>query len=115
MHNVDWNDHLYVYGSDRDKVLDLVNENPEWGNKLDSHYDYLQAEVIWAARNEMARTVEDVLARRLRLLFLDAKAAKETASVTAKLMAGEFGKDAKWREEQILSFHTLARNYLLQP
>jgi glycerol-3-phosphate dehydrogenase len=115
MHNVDWEDYLYVYGSDRNKVLDLINENPEWGNKLHPHYDFLQAEVIWAVRNEMARTIEDVLARRLRLLFLDAKAAKETASVTAKLMASELGKDAKWREEQILSFHTLARNYLLQP
>jgi glycerol-3-phosphate dehydrogenase len=115
MQGVNWDNHLYVYGSDQDKVLDLINENPGWGNKLHSHYDFLQAEVIWAVRNEMARTIEDVLARRLRLLFLDAKAAKEAASVTAKLMAGELGKDAEWREEQILSFNTLARNYLLQP
>jgi glycerol-3-phosphate dehydrogenase len=115
MHGVDWEDHLYVYGNDRDKVLDLINENPEWGNKLHPNYDFLQAEVIWAVRNEMARTVEDVLARRLRLLFLDAKAAKEAASVTAKLMAVELGKDAKWQEEQIQSFNTLASNYLLQP
>jgi glycerol-3-phosphate dehydrogenase len=115
MQGVNWDNHLYVYGSDQDKVLDLINENPEWGNKLHPHYDFLQAEVIWAVRNEMACTIEDMLARRLRLLFLDAKAAKEAASVTAKLMAGELGKDAKWREEQILSFNTLARNYLLQP
>jgi glycerol-3-phosphate dehydrogenase len=115
MHGVDWEDHLYVYGNDRDKVLDLINENPEWGNKLHPNYDFLQTEVIWAVRNEMARTVEDVLARRLRLLFLDAKAAKETASVTAKLMAVELGKDAKWQQEQIQSFNTLASNYLLQP
>ncbi|WP_426669979.1 glycerol-3-phosphate dehydrogenase/oxidase [Mucilaginibacter sp. McL0603] len=115
MQGVDWDNYLYVYGSDRDKVLDLVNENLEWGKKLHPHYDYLQAEVIWAVRNEMARTIEDVLARRVRLLFLDAKAAKEAAPVTAKLIAAELVKDAEWQEEQILSFNTLADNYLLQP
>lgn len=115
MQGVSWDDHLYVYGSDCDKVLGLINENSEWGNKLHPQYNYLQAEVIWAVRLEMARTIEDVLARRLRLLFLDAKAAKEAASLTAKLMAFELGKDAEWRGEQILLFHTLARNYLLQP
>jgi glycerol-3-phosphate dehydrogenase len=114
MQGFDWDNHSYIYGSDRDKVLDLINENPEWGNKLHPHYDYLQAEVIWAIRYEMARTIEDILARRLRLLFLDAKAAKKAASLTSRLMADELGKDTKWQEEQILSFNTLASNYLLQ-
>jgi glycerol-3-phosphate dehydrogenase len=79
MQVVDWDDHLYVYGSDREKLLALIQDNREWGDKLHPQYDYLQAEVIWAVRNEMARTVEDVLARRVRLLFLDAKAAIEAA------------------------------------
>ena len=85
------------------------------GKKLHPYYDYLQAEVIWAIRNEMARTVEDVLARRLRLLFLDAKAAKKASFLTSRLMAGELVKDAEWQEQQILSFNTLADNYILQP
>ncbi|MBS1526965.1 MAG: glycerol-3-phosphate dehydrogenase/oxidase [Bacteroidetes bacterium] len=114
MHTTDWNDHLYVYGSDREKVLALAKENPGWGKKLHPKYDYLQAEVIWAVRHEMARTVEDVLARRVRLLFLDAQAAMDSAPLVAKLMAAELGKNRGWQEGQVASFLQLAGNYLLQ-
>jgi glycerol-3-phosphate dehydrogenase len=113
MKGLDWNEHLYFYGSDRNAVLALVNENPDWGKKLHLKYDYLQAEVIWAVRNEMARTVEDVLARRIRLLFLDAKAAVEAAPVAARLMAGELKKDATWQAQQVALFTKLAQAYLL--
>jgi glycerol-3-phosphate dehydrogenase len=109
----DWENHLYVYGSDKDKVLDLINENPGWGSKLHPIYDYVHAEVIWAVRFEMARTVEDVLARRVRLLFLDARAAIETAPIVATLMAGELKKDAQWQTEQVEAFNQLAKAYLL--
>lgn len=111
----DWDDHLYVYGSDRKALLALAAENTEWGKKLHPRYDYLQAEVIWAVRNEMARTVEDVLARRTRLLFLDARAAMEAAPVVARLMAGELEKDGQWQADQVLLFNAVAANYLLQP
>ena len=57
--------------------------------------DYTAAEVIWAVRHEMARTVEDVLARRLRALFLDARAAVDMAPKVAALM----GRRAKERLE----------------
>jgi glycerol-3-phosphate dehydrogenase len=110
---IDWDDHLYVYGSDRDKVLSLVNENSGWGSKLHPKYDYLQVEVIWAVRYEMARTVEDVLARRVRLLFLDAQAAREAASIVASLMGGELKKDTSWQKEQVEAFNNLAKTYLL--
>jgi glycerol-3-phosphate dehydrogenase len=110
---VDWEDHLYVYGSDKEKVLALVDEHSDWGNRLHPKYNYLQAEVIWAVRHEMALTVEDVLARRVRLLFLDAKAAMEAAPVTAKLIASELKRDAQWQEEQVTSFNALAKAYLL--
>jgi len=106
-------EHLYFYGSDRNKVLELSNENPEWRKKLHTGYDYLQSEVIWAVRYEMARTVEDVLARRIRLLFLDARVAIEAAPVVAKLMAEELNKDIAWQEEQVSSFTKLAQAYLL--
>jgi len=113
MKGLDWSEHLYFYGSDRDAVLALTNENPGWSKKLHPKYDYIEAEVIWAVRNEMARTVEDVLARRIRLLFLDAKAAIEVAPVAAGLIAEELKKDAIWRDEQIASFTKLAQAYLL--
>lgn len=110
---VDLEDHLYVYGSDKNKVLILANENKEWSNKLHPRYSYLQAEVIWAVRFEMARTVEDVLARRVRLLFLDARAAMEAAPLVASLIATELKKDAKWQNEQVAAFDSLAKAYLL--
>jgi glycerol-3-phosphate dehydrogenase len=112
---IDQHDHWYVYGGDREKVLALAKERKEWAGKLHPRYDYLVAEVIWAIRYEMALTVEDVLARRLRLLFLDARAAIAAAPFTAKLMADELGKDERWQYEQVAAFTGLAGNYLLQP
>jgi glycerol-3-phosphate dehydrogenase len=94
-------------------VLDLVQENPEWGKKLHPRYNYLQAEVVWAVRHEMALTVEDVLARRVRLLFLDAHAAINAAPTVAALMAVELNKDDQWQREQVDAFTRLAGSYLL--
>jgi glycerol-3-phosphate dehydrogenase len=60
----------------------------------------------------MARTLEDVLARRTRALFLNARAAMEMAEPVAKLMAHELGRDAAWAREQVESFHRIAASYL---
>lgn len=62
-------DHMYVYGSDEPKILDLIKQQPELGEKLSPKYGYTYAEVLWAVREEMAMTVEDVLSRRVRLLL----------------------------------------------
>ena len=74
---------------------------------------YTGAEVIWAAREEMALTVEDVLARRTRALFLDARAAIEMAPRAAALLARELGRDERWRSEQLRLFGETARNYVV--
>jgi glycerol-3-phosphate dehydrogenase len=71
------------------------------------------AEVVWAVRNEMALTVEDVLARRTRALFLNAKAAVAMAPRVACLMARELEQPASWEGEQVASFQKVAKNYLL--
>jgi glycerol-3-phosphate dehydrogenase len=111
--DVDRDSHFYVYGSDRQALLDLINENAGWAAKLHPRMDYIKAEVIWAIRHEMARTVEDVLARRVRALFLDARSALEMAPVVAMLMAGEMQKDGNWVQQQVAEFETLAKGYLL--
>lgn len=77
--------------------------------------DFTGAEVVWAVREEMAMTVEDVLARRLRAIFLDARSAIEVAPVVASIMAREMGKDKAWEEAQVNNFITLANGYLLTP
>ncbi|MDN5288756.1 MAG: dependent oxidoreductase [Mucilaginibacter sp.] len=113
--NVDRNDHLYVYGSDETALLALVKENAEWGNKMHPDMPYIQAEVVWGVRHEMARSVEDILARRVRSLFLNARAAIDMAPLVASLVAKELNKDAAWEKEQVTTFTTLANGYLLEP
>jgi glycerol-3-phosphate dehydrogenase len=62
---------------------------------------------------EMARTVEDVLARRTRALFLNAKAACEAAPAVAAIMASELGRDEVWQLHQVRALQELARDYQL--
>ena len=69
--------------------------------------------MVWAARHELARTVEDVLARRVRLLFLDAAAALRASPTVAALLAQELGHDAAWQARQVAAFAELARGYQL--
>ncbi|KAA5549311.1 glycerol-3-phosphate dehydrogenase/oxidase [Adhaeribacter rhizoryzae] len=109
------NDSLNIYGSDRAFIRELINYEPALGQTLHPDFPQVQAEVVWAVRNEMARTVEDVLARRLRILFLDARAAMKMAPQVAALMAGELDYDLAWQEKQLLEFTQLAENYLLEP
>ncbi len=110
---MDFNDHLYVYGADHEAVLNLMKKTPALSQKLHPRLDYTQAEVIWAVRNEMARTVDDVLARRLRALILDARAAMEMAPAAAALMAKELNRDEAWEQLQVTDFNHIAGGYLL--
>ena len=106
-------DPLALYGSDKPSVKTLQTEQPAWAKPLHPRLPFTAAEVIWAVREEGALTVEDVLARRVRALFLDARAAKEMAPRVAELMAAELGKDQKWQEQQTVAFEALAQGYLL--
>lgn len=112
--NPNLSDHLYVYGSDEKYILDLMNSSKTMAEKIHPNYDFTVAEVIWAVRNEMACDVEDVLARRVRLLFLDARAAIEAAPKVAEILAVELEKDNLWIAEQIKKFSNLASNYILK-
>jgi len=104
---------LSVYGSDALLIQELIRADPPLAKPLHPALPSCRAEVIWAARVEMARTVEDVLARRTRALFLDARAAIEMAQETAGLLARELGRDAAWQTEQVESFRALAQGYLV--
>jgi len=110
---VDYDDHMYIYGSDRMKLLKLVKDNEELGEKLHDRLPFLKSEVLWAVRHEMARTVEDVLARRVRALFLDARASIDMANDVAVIIANELGYDDNWIKEQVKEYSTLAKSYLL--
>ncbi len=105
---------LNIYGADSEKINRLIEENPVLNEKLHAELPYRKAEIIWAVRHEMAETVEDVLARRTRALFLNAKAAIESAAPVAALMAEESNKEFAeiWIQEQIQNFNETARHYL---
>lgn len=106
-------DHWHVYGVHAVVIKSFTTENHTWWEKLHPLFPHIKAEVIWFVRNEMAMTVEDVLARRTRILFLNAQAAIDTAPVVAELMMIEMQKDEDWKKMQINSFRTLAQQYLL--
>jgi glycerol-3-phosphate dehydrogenase len=107
--------HLSIYGTDEEKILQLIEKSPSLAKPLTEAMPYTEAEVVWAVRHEMARTVEDVLARRLRMLFLDAKAAISAAERVAELMAAELSYTDDWKKTQVTDFTKLATRYLLQP
>jgi glycerol-3-phosphate dehydrogenase len=105
--------HLSVYGSDAIAIKKMMEEDMSLTEKIHIAYPYTKAEVKWVIENEMAITLEDILARRVRLLFLDAKAAMEAAPVVADMLTLLTGNDAAWKQEQVNIFNKLAKNYLL--
>jgi glycerol-3-phosphate dehydrogenase len=109
----DRENHLYIYGTDIPKILKLQEGEPLLKEKLHPDYEYTMSEVAWAIRFEMARTIEDVLARRVRLLFLDARAAIDSSEKVVQLLAKELGHDNTWAQAQVTEFRTLANGFLL--
>ena len=111
--NMDRTDPLHLYGSDKIAIDAMIKERPELGEKLHERLPYLKAEVVWAAREEMAMTIEDVLARRTRSILLDAEASRDMAPETARLMAEEMGKDDAWAKDQVATYNDLVDGYVL--
>lgn len=112
---VDRSSHLYVYGSDIPSIKKLQESNPAYSQKIHPEHPFTVAEIIWAVRYEMAETIEDVLARRVRMLFLDARAAIDSAHKVASVIAQERGLSQEWAQQQEKEFIELAKGYLLIP
>jgi glycerol-3-phosphate dehydrogenase len=102
---------LSVYGSDAQAIQELMRATPSLATRLVPQLPYIGAEVVWAVRNEMARTVEDVLARRTRALFLNARAAEAMAPEVARLMADELGWNSSRKATEAAAFTALAKGY----
>ncbi|GEL11893.1 glycerol-3-phosphate dehydrogenase [Flavobacterium glycines] len=107
------NSHLAVYGCDAYLIQQMIADDDSLSEKIHPLYSYTKAEVVWAVKYEMALTVEDVLARRIRLLFLDARSAMEAVPIVAGIIASLLGKNPDWEREQILFFEKLAQGYLV--
>jgi len=103
----------YFYGADRAYIMDIIHKDSSFGEPLHPDYEFTKAQVLWAVRNEMARTVEDFLSRRVRALMLDARASIEMAPEVASLMAGELGRGQDWVDSQVEHYTELAQGYIL--
>jgi glycerol-3-phosphate dehydrogenase len=105
---------LSVYGSDASQISKMMVDQPELAEQIHPNHPYTKAEVIWSVEHEMAMQVEDILARRSRILFTDARAAIEAAPRVAEIMATVNGEGMEWISEQVTSFRELATAYLPQ-
>jgi glycerol-3-phosphate dehydrogenase len=104
---------LAIYGADAEGLRGLINEQPALSEQLHERLPICGAQVVWAARHEMARTVEDVLSRRTRCLLFDARASVEAAPRVASILARELGRDAEWERRQVADYTELARGYMM--
>jgi glycerol-3-phosphate dehydrogenase len=108
-------DSMTLYGTDLEGIEALLAEDPLLAEPLHPRLPYPRGLVVWAARNEMARTLEDVLARRTRSLLLDARASADAAPEAASLLAHELGRSAAWAAAQVESYRRLAKGYRIAP
>ncbi|HXE52045.1 MAG TPA: glycerol-3-phosphate dehydrogenase/oxidase [Tepidisphaeraceae bacterium] len=102
---------LRYYGSDALKIRELMEADQRLARQLHPEFPISAAQVVWAVRHEMARTVDDVLARRTRVLLLHARAATEIAPEVARITSAELGHDDAWQRRQVDEFQSMARSY----
>lgn len=106
---VDHDARFGAYGADAPALRQLVEDDPGLGEPLHPRLPTVTgAEIVYAAREEQARTALDALARRTRGLFLDTAASAEVADRVAAIVAGETGRDEAWAAEQAEAVRQLA-------
>jgi glycerol-3-phosphate dehydrogenase len=103
---------LALYGADAPALQELLDERPDYAEPLHPRLPVLTGEIAWGARHEMARTLDDALARRTRSLVLDARATIEATPKAARVLAEELGRDDDWAMSQVEEFRELALGYL---
>ena len=101
------------YGKDSSFLDHMIEKDPSLSQYIHPELPYKKVQILWAIQNEMARSIEDILARRTRALFLNAKAAIEAAPIIANMLAKEFSKDKNWEDRQTLNFIAIAQTYLV--
>lgn len=106
-----YTDPMAPYGIYKEEILSIAEEEENLGGLLSEKLHIYRSQIAWAVRKEMARTVEDVLARRTRALFLDARESLRMAPEVARIMAAETGQNEDWIIGQIKAFEAIANNY----
>ena len=109
--NVDWSDPMHVYGSLKKQIESMgsKNDNESLSNKF-----YISNNIIqWSIIHEMAISLEDVLARRTRCIFLDSRESMRIAPIVAKKMAEVLEEDQNWIDMELKKFNKLIKNYMV--
>ena len=109
--SADWNDPFHVYGVDSKKIKVFGTE--EKNVSLSEKFHITENQICWSIEKEMAITLEDVLARRTRCLFLDSGETKKIAPKVAEIMKFFLKEDDNWLENQLLQFNKIIKNYQL--
>lgn len=106
-----YGDPLSAYGSDAHAIRKMMIDDPALAQRIHPQHPFTKAELVWAVKNEMAIQVEDILARRCRMLFTDAKAAIESAPLVAEMISDINGCGEAWKNEQLKSFYETAGGF----
>ena len=107
-------DPMSPYGIYKEDILTIAEEEENMSGYISEKLNILKVQVAWAVRKEMARTVEDFLARRTRALFLDARESIRIAPEVAEIMAKELKQDNEWINNQLAAFQLVAKNYYFE-
>ncbi len=99
------------YGTSADELDKLITNDPTLDDPLCDGLPYKKVHCVWAIRNEMARTVEDVLARRTRALFLNAESALDAAPAVLEILTRELAIEPLTGQQQLQSFAARAAEY----
>jgi glycerol-3-phosphate dehydrogenase len=106
---------LSFYGSDAPQIQHLQEADSTLGERVHPELPITGAEIKWACQQEMARTLDDMLARRTRCLLFNARASIEAAPRVAELMASELGHDQSWIDAQLNEYSEMAEGYIYRP
>jgi len=98
----------------KNRIQEILKNDASLAEKIHANYSFTKAQIVYAVKFEMAICIEDILARRIRLLFLDAKLAIVLAPMVASIMATYLQKDKNWEAAEVASFTELADQYILQ-
>lgn len=107
------NEQFSSYGDAASALSELVAQNSALGQQLHPALPYTLAEIVWAVRHEMARSIMDVLSRRTRALFLDAQVAIECAPAVGKILCEELNKDNTWLGSELEGFYEQAQTFVV--
>ena len=99
------------YGDQASKFLDLILENDRWIERIHLDYPFVLAEAVYGIRFEMAVTLRDFYARRIRFELLDWDAVLESLPRVSAVFAQEFEWDEKKRVSEVAEYQSLIEKF----